>query len=102
MSGAVRSCLPLLTLVALAACAETDPYQKAGQWQPTGANALNLAAMVASPADLLRGRGERGAQGKEAAPAVERLFQGRPAALPAAGSQQPPPAPAAAPFAGPN
>ena len=41
--------------LALAACAMEDPLTRPGLWQPIGANATNLAAMVADPQDLVTG-----------------------------------------------
>lgn len=92
----------LLALLLLAGCASTDPYQRAGMWQPTGANSRNLAAMVANPYDLIRGRGERGTSGPEGTTPVTRLWAGRTTPLPASGSQQSAGGPAAAAPAGPN
>lgn len=85
----------MLAAVSLTGCADTDPYLRPGQWQPVGANALNLAAMVQNPNDLIRGRGYRGSDGVEATPPVTRLWSGRPAALPASSSQSGPVGPAA-------
>ena len=79
----------------LAGCAETDPYLKSGMWQPVGANARNLAAMVETPTDLLRGRGTTGTPGVEAAPAVSRYWSGKATPLPASSTQQSPTGPAA-------
>ena len=42
----------------LAGCASRDPYKRDDVWYPTGANAANLAAQVADPNDLIRGRGD--------------------------------------------
>ena len=47
----------LLAVAGLSACAETDPYSRNYSWQPTGANAINIAAQVANKNDLIRGRG---------------------------------------------
>jgi type IV pilus biogenesis protein CpaD/CtpE len=74
-------------VLALAGCADTDPYMKPGRWQPTGANAVNLATMVQRPADLIRGRGAAGTVGLEATSPVSRLWSGKPTPLPAVGSQ---------------
>ncbi len=74
-------------LLLVVGCAETDPFQRTGMWQPTGANTLNLAAMVATPRDLIRGRGVVGTPGIEAAPAVARYWANRPTALPSTTSQ---------------
>lgn len=66
--------LPLLLL--LAGCAGLGPYERAGQWQPSGANAANLAAMVSNPADLLHGHGDPGPQSRMATDAAIRLLNG--------------------------
>ena len=86
MKGPMRTRI-LAAVLLLAGCADADPYLKPGMWQPTGANALNLAAMVANPHDLIRGRGDRGASGWEATPPVSRLWAGAPTPLPSSGSQ---------------
>ena len=91
----IRALITLPLLVWIAGCAETDPYQRTGSWQPTGANAINLAAMVANPADLVRGRGERTSIGREAGPPVDRLLSGKPTPLPNASSQSASSGPAA-------
>lgn len=59
-------CLPLV--LALGACLQQEPYERAGTWQAGGANEANLRAMIANPGDLDRGvapvspaRGEMGA-----------------------------------------
>ena len=100
MSGRTLRWLCLAGLaIALPGCSDTDPYARNGMWQPTGANSRNLAAMVANPRDLIRGRGDRGTDGVLAAGAAARLWAGRPAPLPASGSQQAAGGPAAAPGA---
>ena len=72
--------LALLALSgALAGCSATDPYEKAGIWRPSGVNEANIAAQVANPADLVRGRGETGGAVRSGGPAVERMWQGGPA-----------------------
>ena len=70
----------LLALLALGGCAATDTYSRPGTWHPDGANAANLAAMAANPADLLHGRGRGGSDGALAAAAIERLWDGPPPA----------------------
>jgi hypothetical protein len=52
-------------------------YNDSGEWHPNGANAANLAAMVANPLDLVRGHGDPGSDGAEAADAVRRLRTGQ-------------------------
>jgi hypothetical protein len=77
------ACLVLL----LAGCNEFDPYNRAGMWQPSGANAINVAVMVQNPSDLLRGRGTAGSPGIQAGPAVARLWDGKSVALPSTSSE---------------
>jgi len=77
---------PLLLLLLLpAACAELDPFQRAGVWRPTAANDANLRAMVERPDDLAEGRGETNAAGFGAAAAVDRLRNDRIRPLPDSG-----------------
>lgn len=82
----IMACMAV-TALAAAGCSETDPYLRPGMWQPTGANNLNLVAMVANPNDLIRGRGTSGTPGIEATPPVTRYWAGRPVALPSTSSQ---------------
>ena len=44
-------------ILGLTACQQMDPYTRTDTWQPIGANDGNIAAMVADPYDLIRGRG---------------------------------------------
>lgn len=69
-------------LVMLAGCEERDPLRRTDVWYPTGANAANIAAMVANPSDLIRGRGARYGDGTEAAAAVDRLWTDKTKQLP--------------------
>jgi type IV pilus biogenesis protein CpaD/CtpE len=64
-------------LLMLSGCAASDPYGARGLWQPTGANAGNLAAMAANKRDLIAGRGLRTPGGSLQSEAVERLWQGK-------------------------
>lgn len=73
----------LLALLAAAGCAATDPYTRDGTWQPTGANARNIAAMAANKQDLIRGRGTQGSDPIESSSAVFHLWEGASRALPA-------------------
>ncbi len=75
------SCVVFAALV-LTGCAETDPYSRAFMWQPTGANANNIAAQVANKNDLIRGRGVRGSDGLESVQPIYRLYEGNPKPLP--------------------
>ncbi len=56
----------IMTALACSAC-------QAGGWHLTGANDVNLGAMVAKPADLVTGQNAPGSDGQEAAAAVARL-----------------------------
>jgi type IV pilus biogenesis protein CpaD/CtpE len=47
----------IAAVLVLAACQQMDPYTRTDEWQPNGANAGNISAMVADPYDLIRGRG---------------------------------------------
>ena len=71
----MRRPLPiLLLLLPLAACTGmTDPMERPGTWQPTGANDRNLRLMVADPAHLERGIGVTTERGEAATMAAERL-----------------------------
>ncbi len=57
-----------------AGCAATDPYQRAGMWQPMGAVQANLAVMVADPADLVAGHDDGQAGHYQTTTAVNRLW----------------------------
>ena len=81
-----RSCF-LMALLGLAACAETDPYSRAFSWQPTGANANNIAAQVANKNDLIRGRGVSRSDGVESVQPIYRLYEGNPKPLPVTSSK---------------
>lgn len=73
------------SVLCLAACQDIDPYTRSDTWQPTGANQGNLAAMVANPYDLIRGRGVPSIDTKESTIAVGRLWTDQPKPLPGAG-----------------
>jgi type IV pilus biogenesis protein CpaD/CtpE len=81
----------------LPGCAQTDPYKREGMWQPVGANAINLAAMLDKPSDLVRGRGTRGFPAIEASPPVVGYWSGRVAPLPNGSSTAAASGPASAP-----
>jgi hypothetical protein len=63
---------------------QLDPYKREGMWRPEGVNAANIAAQLAEPRDLVRGRGDSGPQIKQAATAVTRVWGG--AAAPGGGA----------------
>lgn len=82
----MRNLLPWLTLLAclvsFSGCDSRDPYLRTDVWQPTGANAANLAAMVANPQDLIRGRGVTATDSKAPELAVENIWNDKPKQLP--------------------
>jgi hypothetical protein len=64
----------LAGVLALSACGpDVDPLTREGLWHPSHVNRANLVAMVANPADLVRGTGSATADGQLAAAAVTRL-----------------------------
>lgn len=69
-------------LTTLGACAATDPLLSQNTWRPMGANDMNIAAQVADPGDLVRGREARWGDGEQAANAILRLRTGHVKALP--------------------
>jgi type IV pilus biogenesis protein CpaD/CtpE len=72
----MRISVALLVLL-VAGCASSDPYRRTDVWYPTGANAGNIAAMVAEPRDLILGHGGDRADARQAAGAVDRVWQDR-------------------------
>ena len=99
-------------LVGMTGCSSRDPYQRDDVWYPTGANAANLAAQVADPADLAGGRGDPTQRSAAQIKAVTRITTDTPKPLGggstttipgggagAAGGGDPPP-PAVAPAGG--
>jgi hypothetical protein len=76
MSGSPRAwrILALAAPLVLGACKVPDASGADQVWAPKGINAANLAAMVANPADLVRGRGDTGPEHKLAAQAVLDLW----------------------------
>ncbi|GAC1340316.1 MAG: hypothetical protein NVSMB18_10110 [Acetobacteraceae bacterium] len=69
--------MSVLLVLCAGGCAANDPYRASDRWQPTGANAGNLAAMAATPRDLVAGRSRRSGSGRPEIDAVERLWDGR-------------------------
>ena len=70
----------------LQGCASTDPLLNTEHWNPTGVNEANIAAQVANPADLVRGREmPAGSDGQLASAAILRLRSGHVKQLPASG-----------------
>jgi type IV pilus biogenesis protein CpaD/CtpE len=76
----------VLLVLAVAGCAADDPFRSNYSWQPTGANAGNLAAMAAKPRDLVFGRGGAPKGDRLQADAVERVWEGRARPLNGSGS----------------
>lgn len=77
----IRSVCVILVLAGLAGCADRDPYRRTDVWHPTGSNSANMAAMVADPHDLIRGRGVTASDSQPAVLAVDRISQGQPRSL---------------------
>lgn len=71
----------LVCLLAIGGCGNRDPYRRTDVWKPTGANAANLAAMVANPQDLIRGHGVNRYDTKASELAVELVWTDRPKSL---------------------
>lgn len=59
--------------IALGGCMDRDPYRRTDVWRPTGANAANIAAQVADPADLIRGRGTQRVDTAASTIAIDRV-----------------------------
>lgn len=57
----------------------TDSYNAPGTWHAAGANELNIAAQVADPNDLVRGRGDASGNLRTGAAAVADMWAGKPA-----------------------
>jgi type IV pilus biogenesis protein CpaD/CtpE len=70
-----------VSLIALAGCDSRDPYLRTDVWKPTGANAGNIAAMVADPHDLISGRGSVAQNANEPALAVNHIWLDHPKPL---------------------
>jgi hypothetical protein len=73
----------------LSGCERLDPFHREGIWTPSGVNNANIAAQVANPADLARGRADSSGSVRSATTAVERLWQSGPAQRPPGQAQQP-------------
>jgi hypothetical protein len=54
-----------------------DPYYRAGTWHPEGVNDMNIAAQVADPHDLVRGRDIPQPNYRTSAQAVADLWSGK-------------------------
>lgn len=71
----------VIGVLMLTACQDMDPYTRTDMWQPSGANAGNIAAMVANPYDLIRGRGVTIVDSKESNIAIGHIWSDTPKAL---------------------
>jgi uncharacterized membrane protein YgcG len=76
----------LATLLSLPACENRDPYERHDVWTPTGSNMANIAAQVANPYDLIRGRGETTTDTKASELAVEHIITDQPKTISTGGS----------------
>lgn len=83
----MRASLFLLLLLPASCGVQSDPVYRPGDWLPEGSNARNIAAMLAEPSDLIRGRGEPGADSPLAIKAVTRLMEGKAKLMPSVSSQ---------------
>ena len=79
---AARAIAVTTALLALAGCAERDPYLRTDVWRPTGANAQNMVAMMADPHDMIRGRGVTRVDAHVPTIAIDRMWSGRTSKLP--------------------
>jgi hypothetical protein len=103
-----KLCTPLLLLIVLAGCAQTDPYRREGAWHPNGANDSNLRAMIVVPSDLVLGARASPTAGELATAPMSRLYHDKVRPLPDTGLAQivpvssgsAPPAAAPAPASG--
>ena len=78
-----------LLLLWLTACAQIDPYQRPGMWQPDNVNDGNIAAELQDKRDLVRGHGAAGPATQTGAWGVERLWQDKVKPLPDSASAAP-------------
>ncbi len=79
--------LAIAVAAPLTGCMDRDPYRRTDVWRPTGANASNIAAQVADPNDMIRGRGSvPRANAEPSVLAVERIQTDHPKVLRSMGS----------------
>lgn len=71
-----RICLGMMVGF-LVGCANTEPYHRTDVWYPTGANAGNIAAMAVRPSDLILGRSDNEGDARQAAGAINRVWEGQ-------------------------
>ena len=82
MNQVTLRALALSVLALVAGCA--DPFDRPDSWNFSESNRANLAAQAARWQDVGLGHGDPGADGQEAAAAVDRLRKGTVKALPSA------------------
>jgi hypothetical protein len=75
-------CSMLLAAATLGGCDFMDPYQRPGNWRPSGVNEANLRAMLVNPADLSAPAPSSGQDGALSTAAVQRLHDGKAKPLP--------------------
>jgi len=68
-------------LLTLSGCDQLDPMLRTDRWEPTGANAGNIAAMVADPHDLIRGHGDLFRESNDQSLAATRIMTDQPKAF---------------------
>ncbi len=80
MTQFARSKLVSLTgmLLALGACAQYEPFERAGTWRAEGSNQANLATMAANPLDLVQGRSDNSPRYKQPGAAITTLWSNKP------------------------
>ena len=78
--------LVLTGLLLLSGCGNLDPYLRDNVWKPTGANAGNLAAMVANPNDLIAGRHTAVTNTRASTIAIQHVWDDQPKSLSSGGS----------------
>lgn len=66
----------ILGVLILAGCTG-DPYRWENHWNPNQANMANAVQQAANTRDAVHGHGDSGADGQEAAAAVQRLREGK-------------------------
>jgi type IV pilus biogenesis protein CpaD/CtpE len=67
-----------LLVLTLGGCTDRDPYTRTDVWKPTGANAANLAVMVANPQDLVHGRSVTRSDTRASELAVDHVWSDQP------------------------
>lgn len=72
----------MLLMLALGGCGTGDDFTRPGTWNPTNANAANLAAMLAEPGHARRGVAAPTERGQLGSQAIRRLETGRRPPLP--------------------